>query len=205
LNENLKQPHELVQKAASSALRQFLFTYFSSSATDPSENLQTVTVLKYLEGLKKGDNVAVTRGSALALGVLPYRLAIQPEGRLADILSVLLEASNPNKLIAGEPDVETRRAAVQAVVEIAERLPLKGNEMKLCFEILLRSCDDYKTDKRGDTGSWCRIAAVQGMEKMLYTCFRKIDSTGATRMTSFGPGTVAVTSSNSSADPSTGE
>jgi hypothetical protein len=73
LNENLKQPHELVQKAASSALRQFLFTYFSSSATDPSDNLQTVTVLKYLEGLKKGDNVAVTRGSALALGVLPYR------------------------------------------------------------------------------------------------------------------------------------
>jgi hypothetical protein len=126
------------------------------------------------------------------------RLAIQPEGRLADILSVLLEASNPNKLIAGEPDVETRRAAVQAVVELAERLPMKASEMNLCFEILLRSCDDYKTDKRGDTGSWCRIAAVQGMEKMLYTCFRKSDFTGATRMTSFGPGNVNTFSDNKS-------
>ena len=31
LNENLKQPHEMVQRAAANALRQFTFTYFSSS------------------------------------------------------------------------------------------------------------------------------------------------------------------------------
>ena len=37
-----------------------------------------------------------------------FRLAMQPSGRLDDILSVLSDACTPSKLIAGESDVETR-------------------------------------------------------------------------------------------------
>ena len=53
--------------------RQFLYTYFSSSASPPSDKLQAVTTQKYLNALKGGDNVALTRGSAMAMGVLPVR------------------------------------------------------------------------------------------------------------------------------------
>ena len=53
--------------------RQFLYTYFSSSTSPPSDKLQAVTTQKYLDALKGGDNVALTRGSAMAMGVLPVR------------------------------------------------------------------------------------------------------------------------------------
>ena len=45
--------------------------------TVPSERLQQLTVLKYLAGLTTAENVAVTRGYALALGCLPQRLVAQ--------------------------------------------------------------------------------------------------------------------------------
>jgi Tubulin folding cofactor D C terminal len=70
--------------------------------------------------------------------------------------------------------VETRQAALQAVIELAERLPLSYVQTCVCFDIILRSCEDYKTDKRGDTGSWCRTAAVQGLTRLLYVTFRNI-------------------------------
>ena len=92
---------------------------------------------------------------------------MQPVGRLDEILSALSDACKPAHLVAGESDVETRLACVESVIELAERLPLTVPQRDLCFEILLRACGDYKTDKRGDTGSWCRSAAVQGMERLL--------------------------------------
>jgi hypothetical protein len=53
--------------------RQFLYTYFSSNPSTPSDKLQAATTQKYLTALRSGDNVALTRGSAMALGVLPVR------------------------------------------------------------------------------------------------------------------------------------
>ena len=97
---------------------------------------------------------------------------MQPLGRSDEILSALSDACKPAHLIAGESDVETRLACVESVIELAERLPLTVLQRNFCFEILLRACGDYKTDKRGDTGSWCRSAAVQGMERLLYVTFR---------------------------------
>ena len=101
---------------------------------------------------------------------------MQPCGRLDEILSVLSDACTPSHLIAGESDVETRLACVESIIELAERLPLTVLQRNTCFEILLRACGDYKTDKRGDTGSWCRTAAVQGMERLLYVTFRNEES-----------------------------
>ena len=60
------------------------------------------------------------------------------------------------------------------MIELGERVPLTAKQTLFCFDILLTSCKDYKTDKRGDTGSWCRSAALHGMERLLYATFRII-------------------------------
>lgn len=65
---------------------------------------------------------------------------------------------------------------MEAVIELGERVPLTAKQTLLCFDILLSSCNDYKTDKRGDTGSWCRASALHGMERLLYATYRNIPS-----------------------------
>lgn len=200
LNENLRQPHEYIQKSASNALRQFLYTYLSSSAGEPSERLQKLTTLKYIQGLSSEENVAATRGYALALGVLPLKLSTQPAGRLKEILDILAISSSPQKMIAGEPDAETRRNCVEASIELTERLTgscsFNSETVQLCFDILFKACDDHSVDKRGDTGSWSRIAALQGLERLVYACIRAEDSVNRSQivMTSYGPGILQLTS-----------
>lgn len=107
LNEHLRQPHEGIQLASRSALREFLYSYFSFGDSTPSDRLQKLTVLKYMEGLESDNNASVTRGYALALGVLPLRLVVQPVGRLHDVLKVLSTSSNSNKKVGGEYDADT--------------------------------------------------------------------------------------------------
>ena len=65
---------------------------------------------------------------------------------------------------------------MEAVIELSERVPLTAKQTLFCFDILLTSCNDYKTDKRGDTGSWCRASALHGMERLLYATYRIIPS-----------------------------
>lgn len=220
LNENLKQPHEHVQLAASNALRQVLFTYFggintqassesetvSDEATvnvvaEPSEKLQKLTVLKYVEGLVSDPNVAVTRGSALALGALPIRLLVQPAGRLDEVLNAILDATRHDKLIDGVPDAETRKHAVTACMEIIEKLEgchegyqaaVETKHIATCLTILTRATNDYSIDKRGDTGSWSRIAALKSFERLLLLYQRHIaqdsPSQDVSVVTSYGVG-----------------
>ena len=217
LNENLKQPHEHVQLAASNALRQVLFTYFGginsqassegdaaiNSATvdlitEPSEKLQKLTTLKYIEGLISDPNVAVTRGSALALGALPIRLIIQPAGRLEEVINAILDATRHDKLIDGVPDAETRKHAVTACIEIIEKLEgyhegyqstVESKHIATCLTILTRATNDYSIDKRGDTGSWSRIAALKAFERLLLLYQRHIvNDNAAFVMTSYGVG-----------------
>lgn len=188
LNENLKYPHEKVQRAAANALRQFLFYYLMATfGSGPFDKLQKMTVLKYMEGLKLAENAAFVRGYALAVGVLPFHIISHPATLLGDILERLGTIASPNSLVSGEPDAESRRNAVEAVVELGERVALhifrsggvlKSEESALydcarkCLDILLRSCEDYSVDKRGDTGSWSRMLAVKGIERLIYAYTR---------------------------------
>lgn len=190
LGENIKQPHENVQRAAASALRQLLHFYFAAPAGTPAFlKLQQMTVLKYMSGLKSAENVAVTRGCSLGLSVLPYHILADPPNMLDDVLDLLAKVIDPKFAIAGEPDADTRRNAVNAVGELGERFSLavfkRGGifsddaeqniwlrRADICIQILFQACNDYSVDKRGDTGSWSRTAAMQGLERLVYAFTR---------------------------------
>eukprot|EP01038_Epipyxis_sp_PR26KG_P010204 gene10204-13728_t len=206
LNEHMKQPHEDIQQSAASALRQFLYSYFNelnlsspisqlitqeggvigmtekdpaAGDNNPSESLQKLTVLKYMNGLVKEQNVAITRGYAMALGVLPIKLANFPPNRLNEIFSSLHTASSVTTLISGEPDALTRCNAIQSAIELTEKSLFLHDyshnncdyyqiqTFKSCLELLYRASTDYCIDKRGDTGSWSRIVALKGFLRLV--------------------------------------
>ncbi len=192
LNENSKHPQEYISQSAADALRQVLYSYFNGTEA-PSDRLQALSVLKYMQGLSTEDNVAATRGYAFALGTLPERLLVQPEGRLTEILTCLAESASTSKLVMGEPDAETRRNCVNSAVEIVEKLSLSTSltaaHVERVMSILLAASDDRSVDKRGDTGSWSRIIALKGMERLAHCCHRGYQATAQQPhvITSYGP------------------
>lgn len=195
LNENLKQPHEKVQKAAVKALRQALFCFFAL-VEEVSDKLKKITVTLYLDWILKAENVAYTRSGTLALGVLPLPLLCgggDGQGRLTAILSALEDSAHVGALVAGDPDAETRRNAVNALIEIGNRLLLLHSRdsktscgpeslcdpqlnatlaLRRVLVVLQRSCEDYSIDKRGDIGSWIRTAAMRGLVGLVLAILR---------------------------------
>jgi hypothetical protein len=193
LNENLRQPHEHIQCAAAAGIRLMLFSYFPVSATEgPTARLQALTVGKYLEGLKTEENIAAARGYALALGTLPFRLIAMPPGRTKETFLCLSDACDPTRLIAGEADAETRRNSINSLVELAEKIVPQTRSTVLDAGVgvgveagaytvrevlvtLVKACNDYSVDKRGDIGSWCRIAGLRGLERIVFVCSRHLN------------------------------
>jgi hypothetical protein len=202
LNDQLKQPFETLQLLACDALRNVLFSYFSESSEPPSEKLLGLTVLKYIKGLNTDDNVAVTRGYAKALGSLPPRLACRGSVGLDNVLNALMNAASTTKVIGGEYDAATCRNAIEAVTELAERLcdsrveEFTNSHFLSCLTILWRACDNYSVDKRGDTGSWSRMAALVGIERLIYASFRRAQhsSVGTMRASNLLLGNVFLSS-----------
>ncbi|KAL3516980.1 hypothetical protein ACH5RR_023882 [Cinchona calisaya] len=184
LNENLRHPNPQIQHAAVEALKRFICAYLVGMG-----NKSIYDILpKYLEQL--GDaNVAARRGSALALGVLPFDfLANQWKVVLLKLCSSCEIENNPE-----DRDAESRVNAVKALVSVCETLT-QENEHSSVFSIedtvslflfiknevmqsLFKALDDYSVDNRGDVGSWVREAAIIGLEKCSYIlCLR--DSSG---------------------------
>lgn len=183
LNENIRQPHESIQLAAQKSLRQYLFTYFDNKSKFISK-LESLTVTKYIENLLKEENVAVTRGHVLALGCLPWCLI----GRnLGKILHALREMCQVYRKIGGDPDPETRKYALLSLAEILERyihvLPervtLTTGEtvqpLSFVWKVLVAGCNDYSTDKRGDTGSWSRVVSLEGLQRIVFA-YRRVQN-----------------------------
>jgi len=180
LNENLRNPLEYIQLSATDALRELLYSYFSQGA-EVSERLVKVTVDVYSAGLDGEENVAATRGYALALGTLPVKLLCMPEGRLASIFATLARAADKGRKIGGDTDAETRRNAISSIVEISEKLcftPFFTTDvMDTVFDILMKASQDHSVDKRGDTGSWSRIEAIKGMQRTIFAAMRHVKGT----------------------------
>jgi hypothetical protein len=179
LTENLRHPNSQIQNAAVSAVKQLVQSYLVGN-----DKKSVDLILKHLKHLTD-PNVAVRRGSALALGVLPYELLT---AKWKDIVLKLCSACkievNPE-----DRDAEARVNAVKGLTSVCETLTQKrasdpGNDDLSLFlliktevmDTLLKALDDYSVDNRGDVGSWVREAAVHGLEKCTYILCKKMET-----------------------------
>ena len=181
----LVHPKEEIQKSAATALNALLTYYFPVSVKGPSSRLQARVVDKYISIVQTEDNPAATRGFSLAIGSLPAKL-LAPNCQVLDsVINCLCIASKRTTLVGGEGDAETRRNAIISLVNVcttvgigetsssqAVALPpiyrLRRKQTDQVFSALLEAMEDYNTDRRGDVGSWSRIAAMDGLESLSY-------------------------------------
>ncbi|KAL2324032.1 hypothetical protein Fmac_023090 [Flemingia macrophylla] len=175
LNENLRHPNSHIQNAAVKGLKHFIRAYLHVSDKKGKSDVTE----KYLSMLTD-PNVAVRRGSALAIGVLPYELlASQWRNVILKLCGCCTIEENPE-----DRDAEARVNAVKGLTLVCETLingredtatsfieddfsvfiMIKNEVMKSLFKAL----DDYSVDNRGDVGSWVREAALDGLEKCTY-------------------------------------
>ncbi|OMP00615.1 Armadillo-like helical [Corchorus olitorius] len=175
LNENLRHPNSQIQNAAVKALQEFVQAYLVSTDNKVAISMTS----KYLQ-LLSDPNVAVRRGSAIALGVLPYELlANQWRDVLLKLCISCKIEENPE-----DRDAEARVNAVKGLISVCETLTharehsniLSPEDEASLFNLiknevmvsLFKALDDYSVDNRGDVGSWVREAAMEGLERCTY-------------------------------------
>ncbi|GMN43144.1 hypothetical protein TIFTF001_012341 [Ficus carica] len=177
LNENMRHPNSQIQDAAVKALKRFVLAYLVGPDIKGAD-----LTSKYLE-LLTDQNVAVRRGSALAIGVLPYDLLAR---KWKDVLMKLSSCCAIEEK-PDDRDAEARVNAVKGLVSICEVLTqtqekkVDIDDMELILLIknevmmsLLRALDDYSVDNRGDVGSWVREAAMDGLERCTYILCQRV-------------------------------
>ncbi|CAM9179699.1 unnamed protein product [Scytosiphon promiscuus] len=215
IHESLRHAVESVQISATAALKAVLKHWFPVGQDGPSERLRARTIGLYVTGLRTEENAAVTRGCAMALGVLPRKLAGASRDVLEEVLDALKDAAlgrhgprSPSLAAAADgqegtvppdddaPDAETRRNALGSLVSLCEEVGVGGGgsaevdaksgggdgrdgptgwrsvrltvgDVEGVLATLLAAAEDYSVDKRGDVGSWCRVEALAGMERLL--------------------------------------
>ncbi|KAG7348074.1 tubulin folding cofactor D [Nitzschia inconspicua] len=174
----LLHPNERIQLRAGEAVYQLTRVYFPVSTKGPSERLQNRIVTKYTTFVRTSSNAAATRGFALALGYLPAKL-LAPSSEVLDMsLSCLCVVSRPTARVGAEKDAETRCNALVSLLRISETVllhdpgnnndcavPMTEKQMSRVFRSFCLSMDDYNRDQRGDIGSKCRIAALEGLSR----------------------------------------
>jgi len=187
LDANLKHPKENIQIAASNALHALMRSYFPVGAKGPSDRLQKRVVSKYIDIITRSVNPAETRGYTLALGKLPEKLLAPNKTVLDSVINCLVRAANPKIIVGDEADAETRRNAIQALISVCKTVGLEkptsssitpksiyptvlmnNTNIQCVFKCLCSAMNDYNTDRRGDVGSWSRIAAMHGLESLVY-------------------------------------
>jgi tubulin-specific chaperone D len=172
----LPHPNEMVQCCAGEALFQLMRKYFPVSGQGPSSRLQNRVVGKYTELLQTSNNPAATRGFSLAVGCLPAKL-LAPSSEVLDLsLSCLSILAHPTARVGPDKDAETRRNALKSLSRVCQTVLMYDagdskvsivrvtvKQLSLVFNAFCRSMDDYNRDQRGDVGSMCRIAAMNGL------------------------------------------
>ncbi|GFP94995.1 tubulin-folding cofactor d [Phtheirospermum japonicum] len=180
LNENLKHPNSHIQNATVEALKHYIPAYLVSMENKGFNEIMS----RYLEQLTD-PNVAARRGSALALGVLPFEfLAKEWKSVLTKLCFSCEIEENPD-----DRDAEARVNAVKGLVSVCETLTeadnFSGEDGIALFNFirnevmcsLFKALDDYSTDNRGDVGSWVREAAMDGLERCAYILCKQFEKT----------------------------
>ena len=182
VDASITHPSEEVSICACIALGRLMTSYFPVGEKGPTDRLQARVVDKFVRELRTSQNVAVTRGYALALGYLPAKLLAPSDVVLGKIFVALRETARPDARVANEGDAETRRNALfsftkivdtlQSIARVSKIYPttnLNEKHVKGILNVYLNSLEDYNTDRRGDVGSWCRMAAMSGLTAFLTT------------------------------------
>jgi hypothetical protein len=154
-------------------------SYFPVGPNGPSDRLQKRVVDKYVTALNTQDNPAATRGFALALGSLPRKLLAPSNVVLDSVIEALSLASRSNATVGQHKDAETRRNALTSLTRICQTVGvascsndnfcvvnLSCDQLSRISDSFFMAMEDYNTDRRGDVGSWSRIAAMHGLEKI---------------------------------------
>lgn len=176
VDASIPHPSEPIQDSACKALESLTVAYFPVGENGPSERLQARVVDKFVGIVTKSDNPAATRGYALALGYLPAKLLAPNNNTLSSVLDSLRMSARHDSFVSCEGDAETRRNALLSLTRISETVgfgaawnpgpavvQLSKQHVSELFEAFLHALSDYKTDRRGDVGSWCRMAAMDGL------------------------------------------
>ncbi len=178
----LRHPNEEVSRAAAKALKSFTISY----TADPTTALVEKLNCRYVRMLCTDPVSTSTRGAALALGSLnrPLLLSQSSEsqkyecveegtrGGLKDVLAALMSAAGPLAVVGGVPDVETRRNCLISLVALTETVGVGTcvefgcTQLNAVLDSMLEAQLDYGVDKRGDTGSWCRMEGLKGLHKV---------------------------------------
>jgi tubulin-specific chaperone D len=154
-------------------------SYFPVGECGPSSRLQSRVVDKFIHHLTLSDNPAETRGYTRALGSLPRKLLAPSMHVLNSILTCLVRTARLNSKVAQQGDAETRQNAIQALVSIAKEVRFEGSgvppkvgmspqQLSLILNCFLLGLQDYNTDRRGDVGSWIRIASMSGLVGVIF-------------------------------------
>jgi hypothetical protein len=150
--------------------------FFPVGENGPSARLQTRVVDKFISIATKSENPAATRGYTLALGHLPAKLLAPSHETLKSILDCLRRSARHNMRVSDDSDAETRRNSLLSLIRVSETVginralktssplvALTKQHISEVFETFLLALEDYKTDRRGDVGSWCRLVAMDGL------------------------------------------
>lgn len=174
VNENLRNPNEQIQSDAVLAL-QSLARECKASEVD-SWLISTTDM--YTSGLVS-ENVAIRRGYARALGVLPQALVAPRAEGVIDSLCKATRAEEDTE----DRDAESRVAAVKSFASALVELmcgdgPSPGvDDLVLVrdghLEVVFQAMDDYNTDHRGDVGSWVRCAAMESLRILVSTLVKE--------------------------------
>lgn len=141
---------------------------------------------KYVDIVSVSVNPAETRGFALALGSLPSKLLAPSLSVLSSVLDCLCDAARYDSRVGKDADAETRRNAVLSLARVCETVgagsvdenssgaplypavTLTPQMVGKVYESFLLALEDYNVDRRGDVGSWSRVAAMSGLEHLTY-------------------------------------
>ena len=184
IDASLVHPKEDISRAAVAALKVLMQNYFPVGPDGPSDRLRNRVVCKYIQSMRNESNPGVTRGFALALGSLPKKLLAPDETTLHEVISCLHECSKVSHKVGDEPDAETRRNSILSLVNVCKTVGIgkvesaeESSRLTLCvnkshlqrvFMALFEASNDYGVDRRGDVGSWCRLAAIESLEALTY-------------------------------------
>ncbi|WOG95485.1 hypothetical protein DCAR_0414804 [Daucus carota subsp. sativus] len=183
LNENMRHPNSQIQNVAVEAFKHFVLAYLGKTTNKGAYDITS----KYLEHLTDA-NVAVRRGSALAIGSLPFEFLVT---KWKSVLLKLCSSCAVEENLE-DRDAEARVNAVKGLVSVCETLCatkecsqflLEEDVVSLYLTIrnevmqsLLTALEDYSVDNRGDVGSWVREAAMYGLEKCTYILCKRDSS-----------------------------